>query len=179
MQSVLRKARGGRGSAAAARLRLGLGPWQVHASSQRYEEEEQAFLMNSMDRMRARCTVPRDVVQVYEALNKVRRAASPPLIAPSRRGASHMPAPTRWACNMAPRFACCPMCTCPRRWPTGRSSLETRERTVTIRHTYADKITCLASPRLARLVQMKERVELWSRRTRRRAARSYCMYVAA
>ena len=44
---------------------------QVRANSKRLTDEDQAFLMTSMERMRARCTVPRDVVQVYEALNKV------------------------------------------------------------------------------------------------------------
>ena len=41
-------------------------------------ELDTAMLMNSMDRMRARCTTPRDVVAVYQALNKVRRRAAQP-----------------------------------------------------------------------------------------------------
>lgn len=43
----------------------------MNTASKRVTEEDQAFLMTSMERMRARCTVPRDVVQVYEALYKV------------------------------------------------------------------------------------------------------------
>ena len=43
----------------------------MHAASERAAELDTAFLMCSMERMRARCTVPRDVVAVYEQLNKV------------------------------------------------------------------------------------------------------------
>jgi len=46
---------------------------QVHEANTQRADEDQAFLMNSMERMRARCTVPRDVVSIYEALNKARR----------------------------------------------------------------------------------------------------------
>ncbi len=46
-------------------------PPQVHAAAERGAEADSAFLMTSMERMRARCTVPRDVVLVYESLNKV------------------------------------------------------------------------------------------------------------
>ena len=34
-------------------------------------ELDTSRLMNSMDRMRAKCTTPRDVVAVYQALNKI------------------------------------------------------------------------------------------------------------
>jgi hypothetical protein len=44
---------------------------QLHASMEREGELDASFAMSSMERMRARCTVPRDVVMVYEALNKV------------------------------------------------------------------------------------------------------------
>ncbi len=43
----------------------------MHAAAERGAEADSAFLMTSMERMRARCTVPRDVVLVYESLNKV------------------------------------------------------------------------------------------------------------
>ena len=43
----------------------------MHEASQRASDLDMAFMMSSQERMRARCTVPRDVVQVYEQLNKV------------------------------------------------------------------------------------------------------------
>jgi hypothetical protein len=46
-------------------------PLQLHASLEREGELDASFAMSSMERMRARCTVPRDVVMVYESLNKV------------------------------------------------------------------------------------------------------------
>ena len=43
----------------------------MHEASQRASEFDIALMMTSAERMRARCTVPRDVVAVYEQLNKV------------------------------------------------------------------------------------------------------------
>lgn len=89
MQDTLRKARararraslrGCSPHAQPARLpRLGvsrpltrpLAPRQLHEAAERSSELDSAFAMSSMERMRARCTVPRDVVLVYESLNKV------------------------------------------------------------------------------------------------------------
>lgn len=45
---------------------------KLREASTQMSELDTAMLMNSMDRMRARCTTPRDVVAVYQALNKVR-----------------------------------------------------------------------------------------------------------
>ena len=45
---------------------------QLREESTKMTELDTAMLMNSMDRMRAKCTTPRDVVAVYQALKKVR-----------------------------------------------------------------------------------------------------------
>ena len=80
-QDTLRKARGAQAAPARRLAPRALPPPeadarardapQVHEASQRASEFDVAMMMTSQERMRARCTVPRDVVQVYENLNKV------------------------------------------------------------------------------------------------------------
>jgi hypothetical protein len=72
MQDTLRKARTALRSAhARTSAPHRPSPAQMHEASERAAELDSAYLMSSMERMRAKCTVPRDVVMVYESLNKV------------------------------------------------------------------------------------------------------------
>ena len=72
---------------------------KLREASTQMSELDTAMLMNSMDRMRARCTTPRDVVAVYQALNKVRNSERDAPVAPSART-------RRLACNTGPPSAC-------------------------------------------------------------------------
>ena len=76
MQAALRKVRARRRPRGSGRLTPSLS--KLREASTQMSELDTAMLMNSMDRMRARCTTPRDVVAVYQALNKVRRRAAQP-----------------------------------------------------------------------------------------------------
>jgi hypothetical protein len=75
-------------------------------------ELDTAMLMNSMDRMRARCTTPRDVVAVYQALNKVRKEGAPLPRLQTACGDTQPCSPPRLACNTDRRSACSRTCTC-------------------------------------------------------------------
>ena len=43
----------------------------MHEAEQRDQELDGLFAMASLERMRARCTVPRDVGKIYEGLHKM------------------------------------------------------------------------------------------------------------